>query len=256
MKVLEVQDLSFEYRTDKIIEDINFELQQGQILGIIGPNGSGKSTLLKLISNILPYQQGKIKLFNKNLINYKRKELAKRMAVLPQNTQIDFDFKAREIVEMGRYPYINYWRGLSQEDHRIVNQALAMTNIFDLVEKRIKNISGGERQRVLLARALAQDPSLLLLDEPTAALDINYQLEIFKILEKLVTKKVTVVIVLHDLNLASQYCDRLILLKEGTIHKEGSPQEVITTANIEDVYGCKVNVDNSRARPYLRIISQ
>ncbi|OCL28112.1 ABC transporter [Orenia metallireducens] len=255
MNILKVNNLSFSYGEAKLIKDVSFTVERGELFGIIGPNGSGKSTLLKLLSNIIKKEGGEIFLLGKELNQYRRKELAKVLAVLPQSTEVNFDFSVKDIVEMGRHPYLRNWQGITQVDKRVIERALRLTNTIDLVDKSINSISGGERQRVLLARALVQEAELLLLDEPTSALDINYQIEIFELLVKLRKEGTTIVVVLHDLNLASQYCDRLLLLNQGKINTVGSPSEVITLDNIKDVYGCDVKIDNSSSRPYLKLVS-
>jgi len=254
MNILKVDDLSFSYGKSRLIEDITFTVRKGELFGIIGPNGSGKSTLLKLLSNIISKDGGEISLLGKKLDEYQRKELAQVLAVLPQSTEIDFDFSVKEVVEMGRHPYLKNWQGISQADKRVIERALRLTNIVSLADESINSISGGERQRVLLARALVQEAELLLLDEPTSALDINYQLEIFDLLAKLSKEGATIVVVLHDLNLASQYCDRLLLLNQGKVNTIGNPDKVITYDNIKSVYGCDVEIDNSARRPYVKLV--
>jgi iron complex transport system ATP-binding protein len=255
MNILEVENLSFSYNKAKIIDDVNFTVSKGELFGIIGPNGSGKSTLLKLLSNIIKREDGDIFLLGKELSQYRRKELARVLAVLPQSTEIGFEFSVKEIVEMGRYPYLENWQGISQADKKVIDKALKLTNTISLTDKLINSISGGERQRVLLARALVQEAELLLLDEPTSALDINYQLEIFELLSRLTKEGTTIVVVLHDLNLASQYCDRLLLLNQGKVNTIGIPDQVITLNNIKDVYGCDVEVDNSGRQPYVKLVT-
>ncbi|WP_051412082.1 heme ABC transporter ATP-binding protein [Halonatronum saccharophilum] len=243
MNIVEVEDLTFSYGEEKILRGVNFKVSKGEIFGIIGPNGSGKSTLLKLLARGMKGYKGKISLLAKDLNFYKQKDLAKRVGVLPQRTEVSFNLSVEEVVEMGRHPYVSRWRGMREEDMDIVLQSLETTNTLSLKDKSINDISGGERQRVLLARVLAQGPNLLLLDEPTSALDINYQLEIFSLLKKLKSEGRTIIIILHDLNLASNFCDRVLLLDKGNVKSIGEPKKVITSDNIKDVYGCKVGVE-------------
>ncbi|MBM7624409.1 heme ABC transporter ATP-binding protein [Sporohalobacter salinus] len=238
---LEVDELSYKYDNLKVLQEVSFSVSRGEFIGLIGPNGSGKSTLLKNINSILYPDAGKVYLDNFNLQDLGKKEIAKKLAVVPQNNNVNFDFTVEEIVLMGRAPYIGRFESESTKDYKIVREAMELTNTLKLAERPISQLSGGERQRVILARSLAQQPEVLLLDEPTSNLDINYQLEIMNLLKKFNCEHdLTVIVVLHDLNLASEYCDKLLLLEDGEIYDHGSPEEIITAENIEEVYGSEV----------------
>ncbi|MCK8826555.1 heme ABC transporter ATP-binding protein [Natroniella acetigena] len=255
---LKVDKLSYKYNElTKILKGVSFAIEQGEFIALIGPNGSGKSTLLKNINSILKPDQGKVYLDELDLQKLAKKEMAKRLAVVPQNTTINFDFTVEEIVLMGRAPYLSRFKGESSQDYQIVREAMELTNTTQFADRRINQLSGGERQRVILARALAQQPEVLLLDEPTSNLDINYQLEMMELLRKLNREQeLTILIVIHDLNLASQYCDKLLLLNQGQIYGFGTPEEIITAENIEEVYGSKVIIRRNYPsnRPYVTLV--
>lgn len=256
MAFLECKRLSFSYDGAKILHNINLNIKRKEIFGILGPNGSGKSTLVRLISDFLSPDSGQIFLAGKNIASYAQEELTTRLAVLAQQPQVNFDFTVREIVSMGRKPYLKRWQGLTSADEEKINEALKVTKTYQFAERKINSLSGGERQRVFLAQTLAQDPDVLLLDEPTSGLDINYQLEIFNLIQELKEEGLTIVVVMHDLNLAAQYCDRLALLNQQQIKKVGSPKEVITVDNIKNVYGCEIEVKHNKdSRPYIKYIS-
>ena len=255
MAVLEISDLSFSYEDTKILEEISFSVQNQEIFGVLGPNGSGKSTLLRLISNYLEPDSGLIKLAEKNITSYSQPELTTKLAVLPQQQKIGFDFTVREIVSMGRKPYLKRWQGLTSEDEEVINKCLELTNTTQFAKRRIHSLSGGEQQRVFLAQTLVQEPEVLLLDEPTSELDINYQLEIFNLIRDLQAQGITIIVVMHNLNLASQYCDRLALLNQKKIRKLGKPAEVITEKNIKEVYGCSIEIELDKNIPFVKLIN-
>ncbi len=230
-----------------VLKNVSLTIESGEVLGILGPNGSGKSTLLKVLMRILIPQQGRIELFGQSHVAFPQAEISRRVAFVPQETQQAFPFTISEMVLMGRYPHHNRTWGLGWEgsrDRAVAMQAMRDMDVAHLGVRLITNLSGGERQRAVIARALAQEPEILLLDEPTAFLDLHHQLEIARIIRRLNRERgLTVVLVSHDLNLASQYCDRLLLLREGEIVVMGSPEEVIAGESLERVYGCPVLVD-------------
>jgi iron complex transport system ATP-binding protein len=250
-----VHQLGFQYRhgTSEAqswsLRGMNFRVAQGEILGIIGPNGSGKTSLLKLLAKILQPDEGSIQLLHEDLRTLPQKTIARSVAFVPQEPAHLFPFTSFEIVLMGRFPHHSRttfgafgWE--DQEDLRVAEQAMAMMGVLHLAHRSVGELSSGERQRVLIARALAQDPRILLLDEPTAFLDLNHQVEICTVLHRMNQNSgLTVIWVSHDLNLASQYCDRLLLLNQGALFKMGKPDEVIQPDTIETVYGCPVLVD-------------
>jgi len=239
--ILKVEKVNFSYNGyQKTLSNISFSVSRGELLGIIGPNGSGKSTLLKIISGILKPGKGNIVLLGENLNKFSIKKISKFVSVVSQDTWIAFNFKAKEVVFMGRIPYISRIKGETLEDYRISREAMVKTQSLPLSEKNIQKISGGERQRVFIAKALAQTPQLLLLDEFTSHLDLNYKYEMLNLLKKALKEEgLTIISVFHDLNLASIASNRLILLNEGNIVKIGTPQEVLNEENLQKVYGVK-----------------
>lgn len=255
--MLKLDNIEFSYEKQKILHDINFHLEKNEFIGIIGPNGSGKSTLLKNISKLLDPDKGFIYLDSNLLNDYSYKDLAKKMAVVPQDTDVNFNFSVYDLVMMGRNPYQDRWGRVKEEDKRKVQEALELTDTLKFKDKSIQNLSGGERQRVIIARAIVQEPELLLLDEPTASLDINYQRNIFDLVSDLNEElEMSVLAVSHDLNLISQYCERLILLHQGKIHSIGKVEDVITKENISEVYNTDVDIKYNpiTERPYVIII--
>lgn len=247
-KVLEVIGLTCGYDRRFFLKDITFNVEGGEFLGIIGPNGSGKTTLLRAMTKVLRPEKGEVILEEKDLDRYGYKELAQRIAVVSQYTDsFGLNLTVREYVLLGRTPFRRQFQFLeTKRDKEITQQALAVTGVLNLAQRPIAEISGGERQCVIIARALAQEPQLLLLDEPTTHLDIGHQVKILDLIRRLNKERhLTVIIVLHDLNLASEYCERLMLLKEGRIYRMGSPKEVLTYSIIEEVYGTLVVVEES-----------
>ena len=207
----------------------------------MGPNGSGKTTLLKVINGILKPKVGTVFLSNRNIFEMGEKERAKILASVPQDTYVNFDFTVWDIVMMGRFPYLNRFQWEREEDEKVVEYCMKLTNVLHLSERSIREISGGERQRVIIARALAQEPKVLLLDEPTSNLDISYQIEIMDLLRRLSREKgIIIICAIHNLNLAARYCDRVVLLNKGRIVAMGPPEKVLTKDNIKRVYGIDV----------------
>jgi iron complex transport system ATP-binding protein len=255
--LVEVNNLICGYDGREIIKGVSFEVKKGDFWGIIGPNGAGKTTLFRVMTKILPIWQGKILYEGKDLNKISNKELAKKVAVLPQILEISFSFTVLEFVMMGRFPHLNRFERIKTSDLEIVENALEVTDVLPLKDRKINELSGGERQRVLLAQNLAQEPQILLLDEPTTHLDITHQVEILDLVKKLGKEKcLTIIAILHDLNLASEYCEQLILLNEGRIFKSGTSEEVLTYQNIEDVYKTVVVVDKSPVsfKPHLFLV--
>lgn len=251
---MDIHKISCSYGDTEILHGVSFSVEKGEFLGIIGPNGSGKTTLLKAITRALSLSQGEITLNSQSIESYTIRELARRIAVVPQETEAFFDFSVRDVVLMGRTPYLGRFQIEGESDLEIAEEALKMTHLKEIADKPITALSGGEKQRVLIARALTQKPEILFLDEPTSHLDINYQLEILELVKSLSKERgITVVAVLHDLNLASEFCERLLLLKGGILQQDGAPSEVITTANIRRIYGTNVIVRKHpiTGRPYV-----
>lgn len=240
--MLKISQVSCGYTPNKhIVKDINLEVSKGEIFCVIGPNGSGKSTLLRSISNILSYQ-GTIELDGQDLSKVNRKDLSKRIAFLSQSVESYFSYSIYDSVMLGRYPYLKgIFATPSKVDHDIVEDALKQVGIYDIKDRRIDEISGGQAQRVFLARTIAQQPDVILLDEPTNHLDFRYQLEIIDyIKEWAINENKIVVCVLHDLNLVQKYADNVMLLNEGVSVAKGNTKEILTSKILEDVYHVNV----------------
>lgn len=236
--IIEVDSLSKRFDNQSVLEEISFSVKRGECLGIIGPNGSGKSTLLKLLSGVESTSAGKIEIRGKQIEQYTRKDLAKWLAVLQQESLPSIGFTVREVIEMGRFPFQN-WLGEETTDvERLIDAILDKMGLNELSDRHLENLSGGERQRVALGKTMAQQPKLLMLDEPTTYLDIGHQILLMdRIREWQLEDDLTVISVLHDLNLAALYCDRLLLLHNGRVVAIGSPEDIIRTDLIEEVYG-------------------
>jgi iron complex transport system ATP-binding protein len=244
--MIEVNAISFRYHEDWVLEDISFQVERGEFVGVIGPNGSGKTTLLKILYRLLSPQKGEILLELVPMKKMSRSDIGKRIAVVAQETHILFPFNVLEMVLMGRSPYMGHLMFESEKDVEIAKKAMEWTKILPFSERSMDELSGGERKRVFIARALAQEPEVILLDEPTANLDIHHQVDFLDLILTLNRERgLTIVMASHDMNIASEFCDRLILLQKGKIYKIGTPAEVITKENIEQVYGCEVWVDQN-----------
>jgi iron complex transport system ATP-binding protein len=240
---LRLDNVSLGYDKQTVLRNVSFEAKPGEMLGIIGPNGSGKSTLIRGITKLIHPSHGKIFLDGSDISVINRQKLAQLVAVVPQNPTLPEPFTALEVVLMGRTPHLGLLRYEGKKDLDIVKSAMEATQTLAFAERRVGELSGGERQRLTIARALAQEPKIILMDEPTANLDINYQIETLDLARQLCRKqKLIVVVTLHDLNLASQYCDRLVVLSHGTVYCQGIPQTVINAQTIKDVYGAEVYV--------------
>ena len=243
MFYLRLDNVSLGYGNRTVLRNISFEARPGEMLGIIGPNGSGKSTLIRGITRLIQPANGKIFLDGSDISHIDRQKLAQLVAVVPQNPTLPESFTALEVVLMGRTPHLGLLRYEGKKDLDIVKCAMETTQTLAFAERRVGELSGGERQRLTIARALAQEPKIILMDEPTANLDINYQIETLELARQLCRKqKLIAVVTLHDLNLASQYCDRLVVLSHGTVYCQGIPQTVINAQTIKDVYGAEVYV--------------
>jgi iron complex transport system ATP-binding protein len=249
MVVLTADRISFSYDKTQVIDDISLSIDQGEFVGIIGPNGAGKSTLLRLFCRILVPDTGTIHLFGENIRIMKNRIQAQRMAFVPQETHFSLNFTVEDIVRMGRFPYLEPFQKITKHDIEGINNALTLTQTDSFRSRPILSLSSGERQRVVLARALAQQPDILLLDEPSSHLDILHQQGIMESLRTLHSDGTTIVIVHHDLNLASLYCQRLVVLHEGRVFTQGSPNEIVTRDTIQTVYKTEVDIiKHPRAR--------
>lgn len=243
MVILEINELTTGYKEKAVLNDINLSMEKNDFVGIIGPNGSGKSTLIRAITKIIDLWEGDIRLKNRPLDTLSRKEIGKTSAVVPQDTFISFPYSACEIVLMGRTPYLGRFENPDKEDKKIAKDAMISTNTYKFKDRKVKELSGGELQRVIVARALAQQPDILLLDEATSHLDIGHKVQMMDLIkDKNKKEDLAVLSVHHNLNLAARYCDRIILLDEGEIHASGRPEEVLTKPHLRAVYGIEAEV--------------
>jgi len=239
MKKLSISGISYAYFEDDVISEIEMSVGQGEFVGIIGGNGSGKSTILKCIYGALRPKGGEILLDGKNLSKQSVKEIAKQVAVVGQENELTFDFSVKEMVAMGRHPHKKLFEPDTPEDKAIIAEALETVALTELQDRNFRNLSGGEKQRTLIARAIAQQADFLILDEPTNHLDICFQLQVFETVRKL---GVTVLSAMHDLNLAALFCDRIYILKDKGVYISGTPTELLTSELIYDVFGVRADV--------------
>lgn len=239
MAKVKIKNLRFSIDKKEILKDISFEVPKGSFIGIIGPNGSGKSTLLKNIYRLYKPSSGSIILDNKDLSKMKDKDCAKEIAVLAQESNSQFDFTVEQIVKMGRYPYKSILEDYSKDDIKMVNDMLEKVGLNNYSDRSFSKLSGGEKQRTLIARALVQNTDFLILDEPTNHLDIGYQIQLMDLIKSL---NITTLSAIHDMNIASMYCDYLIVMKDGQVKKFGKVEEVITSEMLKDVFGVNAYV--------------
>lgn len=245
-----VQNVCFAYNSHPILQDVSLEVQKGQVVSIVGPNGAGKSTLLKCMARLLKPQGGTVYLNGKDIAGQKSRELAKAMGYVPQNIRDVFPFTVLETVLMGRKPHLTW--DVGDEDFRVVTQVMKFLEIEELAERPLDQLSGGQKQKVFVARALAQQPEVFLFDEPTSNLDVRHQLEVFATIKQLAeTEGRTVIVVIHDLNLATRFSDTLVMLKQGAIYAAGKPEQVITEDNIREVYNVSVAIVESKYGNYV-----
>lgn len=234
------------YGEKMVLKDVSFQISKGEYVALIGSNGTGKSTLIKCVSGLLPLAGGEIEICGKNSRKLKPKERARMVAVVPQSYYVDYDFTVEDIVMMGRNPYIDFRHRESKADREIAERAMKMTKTDIFRNRSYNELSGGERQRVVLARAITQQPEIILLDEPTSALDLHHQIEVMELIRELNEKEhITVLAVLHDINLASRFCSRIVILKDGKVKADGTPGEVINREEMEALYNMKLLVKNN-----------
>ncbi len=244
--ILTLTKAGFPYGASWAVRGVDLHVFPGEMLGILGPNGSGKTTLLKLLDGMVLPHEGEVLVRGKSMGTLKRREVAKVVAMVAQENFFRFDFSVLEVVLMGRFPHLGRLQFERDKDLKIAANALNATCSMELAERSIHELSGGEKQRVLLARALAQEPGVILLDEPTSFLDLKYKKEIFDLIADLAKEKgLSVVVVSHDIDLVSEYCHRIVMLKNGSVHLAGTPDQVIDAATIEAVYECAVLVDKN-----------
>jgi len=241
---LQIRGVYFSYLDGLVLRNISLSIEAGGMVGLLGPNGSGKTTLIKLASGVLKPKQGEIWLGGSGLSRLSRRSIARTIAVVPQQFHIPFAFTATEVAMLGRIPFLKAFAEESTVDRQVVADALELVGITELKERRFNELSGGEQQKVILAMALAQQPRLLLLDEPTVHLDIAHQIEILELVKRLNAEQgLTVIAAMHDLNLASLYFDRLVLLKEGRVSADGTPSQVLTEQTISEAFSASVRVE-------------
>jgi len=241
--MIKFENVTLAYRNQEVIKNLSLDFEAGEFCALIGPNGAGKSTLLKSVVKFLEPTTGKIFLDEKPLTLWKHKKLAQRIALIPQDFQLQFDYKVQDLVLTGRFPYLGYWQNYSQKDRQIVEKILRELDLFSMRNKMFSQLSGGEKQRVSIARALVQETEIILMDEAFANLDINHQLEIMKILSQINREqKKLVILVSHNLNLASDYCERIIMLKEGKLIADGSPHEIINMKTIKKLFDAEFDI--------------
>lgn len=244
--MIKFKNTSIGYDQKNIIEDLNLTIKENCITTIIGPNGCGKSTLLKAISKSLKPSSGNIYFHDTELKDYKTKDLAKDLAILPQNPSVPNDFTVYDLVSYGRYPHMTFLGQLKKTDREVINWALDKTDINHLKHRKVSTLSGGERQRAWIAMAVAQEPTLLLLDEPTTFLDIAHQFEVLKLVNDLhKNTNMSIVMVLHDINQAARYSDEIIVMKNGNVITQGKPEDSITEETLAKVFGLRGNFTES-----------
>ncbi len=256
--ILELQNIFCRYDKEDVLRGISFSIQEGDFVGIIGPNGCGKTTLFRVITKILNPSSGTVIYQDKDIKNIPAKDLAKEIAVGLQAFSSAFSYTVEDFILMGRFPHKERFELMNKNDFAICESVMSLTDTLSIRQRNINELSGGERQRVQIAQALAQEPRVFLLDEPTTHLDIHHQVKILNLIRKLNREQgLTIVVTLHDLNLASEYCPRLILLNEGKIYNTGTSQEVLTYQNIEEVYNTVVLVKENplSGSPYIFLVS-
>ncbi|MFZ1984903.1 MAG: ABC transporter ATP-binding protein [Desulfatitalea sp.] len=251
---VEVENLSHAFDGRTVLEELSFPVPAGCFFTIIGPNGSGKTTLLKLMVGLLGPRTGRVAVLGRSIDTYTARQLARTIAYVPQNVPLTFAFTVGQVVLMGRAPHLGLLGLEGESDLRLAREAMALADVAHLADRRLDQLSGGEQQRVFIARAICQQPKILLLDEPTAALDLSHQVAVMDLMERLKTHQgITIVMVSHDLNLAAMYADLILLLDKGRLAGLGAPREVLDFALLEKVYGCPLLVDKSPLGDYPRV---
>ena len=254
--VLQIRDLTIGYEENIIISGIDAEIKTGELIGIIGRNGAGKSTLLKTIRGLLPAKKGEVLYFGQPMQAYGEKELARRVAYLQQNVETGFGYTGLDIVLTGRYPYMKWWESEKDDDRELARDCMSYTGTLDLAERPVTEVSGGQKQRILLAKVLAQQTPLLFLDEPTTGLDMVYREEIFRFARELANMGKTILMVVHELDLAAAYCSRIFLLGEGKLLADGNPGQVLTESLLSRAYEADISVEKNPKNGRLEITTR
>lgn len=254
-KAISALNIQFCYNGTHILKDVSITIYEGEFISILGPNGSGKTTLIKVLTGIIKSQGVEVFLYEKPLHSYKKRDFARYVSFLPQNPPLSLPFSVRDIVMMGRSPYLRRFEMEQPKDKDVVERAMILMGIRHLAQRNIMELSGGEIRRVFIAQAVAQESNILFLDEPTANLDINYQVEIFKILKKFNEEmNKTVVLVTHDINHAARFAQKVVLLKDGKIVETGDPRIVINRKTLGSVFGTDVCIEYDKTeKPYILI---
>lgn len=248
---LSVRNLCFSYGSAAVLRNISFDVPEGRIVALIGPNGSGKSTLLKCLNTFLPPQSGSVLLHGHDLRSLDIKEISKSIGYVPQSVSEVFPFPVFDVVLMGRRPHIS-WR-VGKRDIAVVRKVVEVMGLLEVLPRYFDELSGGEKQKVAIARALAQEPAVLLLDEPTSNLDIRHQLEVMMLVRRLTEEGgLSAVMAMHDLDLAARFCDSLVMLKDRSVYRKGKPEAVLSADSVRDVYGvhAEVSIRNGKRRVY------
>lgn len=248
MKKLKVEKLTYDIGGTRILKDITFDVEENTFVGVIGPNGSGKSTMLKSIYGVNKPSGGNIYFEGEDLLKISSKDRAKKIAVLAQESGGQFDFSVQQVVEMGRYPHKNTLENYSKHDLEIVDRVLYEMKLDNYRERSFNTLSGGEKQRVLIARLLVQESKFIILDEPTNHLDIGHQIEIMNIIKKM---GVTVLSAIHDMNMAAIYCDKLVIMKKGEVITQGSVEETLTSEMLKDLFNVDAEIHNLKGRKHV-----
>jgi len=254
-QAIRTENLAFAYKDRPVLDGVSLSIERGEMVGILGPNGSGKTTLLKIFSAVLR-GRGEVKINNRSIESYGKRELSRLFAMVPQESQILFPYTVAEIVLMGRASYHSPLALEGKKDLEVARASMELTDSLSFSDRYLHELSGGEKQRVIIARALAQEPQILLLDEPSAFLDLKHQVQVFELMRRLNREHgLTIIAALHDLNLAALFFPRLVMLRDGRVYRDGSPKEVLTEETIEEVYGIRVRVepDPSGEKPQLFI---
>ncbi|GAA0720423.1 ABC transporter ATP-binding protein [Clostridium malenominatum] len=245
--VLKIENLTVSYKNYKVLDDINLNIERGKIYSIIGPNGSGKTTLIRAITRSIKADKGQVLLDECNIFKMKTKNIAKKMALLCQSNETISDVTVRELVQYGRFTHKEWWKGIANEDNKIVEWAIEKTGLSNFKNRKINALSGGERQRAWIAMAIAQKPEILILDEPTTYLDICHQLEILELISRLNKEEnITIVMVIHDINHAARYSDELIVIKDKKIFKKGDPWTVLESNVLKDVFKVEAEITQDK----------
>ncbi len=254
--VLEAKEIVFSYDQKPVLRGLSVRIFPGEFVGIIGPNGAGKSTLLNLLNGLLSPRQGRILLHQKDLRSYTANDIARHIAIVPQFTDVAFPYRVMEIVLMGRHPWLGPFAFETTRDVAIAQQAIEATDVANFADRFFTELSGGEKQGVIIARALAQNTPVLLLDEPTSSLDLKHQVFIYRLLDRMRREQgKTIAVVSHDINLAALFCERLVLLKDGVVMKEGTPGEIVSRDLIREAYETEVEIlTDEQGMPFVRLL--